>query len=85
MNDRRSEDRSHVSYHVKLTVGEGDELDAELADHSPEGMRLILVSPIRIGSRVSLSLEGGPFIGTVRYCTRDEDRGKYVVGVLLGS
>ncbi|MEO8100123.1 MAG: PilZ domain-containing protein [Acidobacteriota bacterium] len=81
--NRRSDERNYVRASVKLALGDEEELDAEVADHSVEGARLILDSPVKIGTRVRLYLRGDQFGGTVRYCTLDEGRGKYVVGVQM--
>lgn len=84
--DRRNLDRTRVHYPIKLAIGAGEEsleVDAELLDHSSEGARLIVEKPVKLGSLVRLLVGADQFSGAVRYCTLDQARGRYLIGVRL--
>jgi hypothetical protein len=68
---------------VKL-IANDETLDAELADHSAEGARLRLESPVKIGTQVQLLVARDSFEGEVRYCIYEQERGSYAIGLRLG-
>ncbi len=84
MLDRRTADRSRTHYRVTLIADEVT-FDAELADHSAEGARLMLESPVKIGTLVRLLVAQDSFDGEVRYCVYEADRRRYTVGLRLAS
>ena len=84
MLNRRTADRTRTHYRVKLIADEWT-FDADLADHSAEGARLMLDSPVKIGTPVRLLVARDSFEGEVRYCVYEADRRRYTVGLRLAS
>jgi hypothetical protein len=66
-----------------LLTQEGAEVEAEIVDHSSQGARVLVEKPIQLGTVVRLVVGSDQFSGLVRYCTREDGRGKYTVGVRL--
>ena len=83
MTDRRTADRTRSEYRVQLIANETT-LDAELTDHSDDGARLRLETPVKIGTPVRLLVARDEFQGEVRYCIWEAERNRFAVGLRLG-
>lgn len=77
-------DRARVQDKLTLITSEGAEVAVDLVDHSPEGAKLMLDRPVRIGTSVELMVNNDPLRGVVRYCTKG-DRGGYTIGLKFGA
>jgi hypothetical protein len=84
MENRRDDDRSNVRFWIKAVVDGGEEIDAQLVDHSATGIGLIFVKPVTIGSRIRVMIGQDKYEGTTKYCRQLEGKRGYAVGLRLG-